>query len=71
MLCRIDSLNSSVCCVTRAIRLPQIFDRDIAQRHAVDQHVALLRVVEAAEQVDERALAAAVGADDRQVLAAS
>lgn len=39
------------------------------QRDAVDQHVALLRIVEPAEQVDERALAAAVRADDRHMLA--
>ena len=47
----------------------QIMERHVGERHAVEEHGALGRVVEPADEVHERALAAAVGAHDRHPLA--
>jgi hypothetical protein len=45
--------------------LAQVGQRQVAHRHAVDAHRALLRVVEAQQQLQHRALAGAAGADQR------
>jgi hypothetical protein len=48
----------------------QARQRDVAHVDAVDEDAAVLRVVEAGDQVDERALARAGRADDRDDAAA-
>ena len=47
----------------------EVLERHIRERHAIDEDLPLRRVVEPADEVDHRALAAAVGADNRHPLA--
>ena len=71
MLLRTVSLNRKVCCVTIAICARRLASVYVADVDAVDGDASLRHVVEAQDQVGERALAAAAHADQRHHLAAA
>ena len=48
---------------------PQVFYRRITERHAVEQHLALLRIIEAAQQINDGTFSAAIWAHNCQVVA--
>ncbi len=70
MLLRTVSLKRKVCCVTMAMLRAQASERVVADVDAVDRDAALGHVVEARDEIGERALAAAAHADERHDLAA-
>ena len=67
--CATVPLNRNAFCGTTPMRAPQVLAVELADVDAVDEHRAAGRVVEARDQVDERRLAAAGGADDGRRLA--
>ena len=69
MLAAMVSSNSTVSCVTMPICARSDAQRDVADVDAVDQDRAAGDVVEPRQQVDQRRLAGAAAADDRDHLA--
>ena len=69
MLSRTERLNSTFSCSTTPTWRRSQAGSTIARSIAVDQHAAALRHVEALDQLGERALARAGGADDPDDLA--
>ena len=64
MLLKIVSSNSSVSCVTSADLTAKLTESHVGQRHAVEANFAGVGIGKTRNQIGQRALAAAVRADD-------